>query len=46
MSRKQNKDCFVESNGSLSVSYWTDLDLDLSNQFGGLVYFSPFFACC
>ena len=43
MCRKQNKDyCFIESSSSFSVSYWTDLDLDLSYQFMGF-FFSPLF---
>lgn len=46
MYRKQNKNyCFIESGGSLSVSYWPDLDLGLSDQFVG-VFSSPFLACC
>ena len=43
MYREQNKDyCFIESGGSLSVSYWPDLDLGLSDQFVGF-FSSPFF---
>ena len=44
MCRKQNKDyCSIDSSGSFSVSYWTDLDLDLSYQFVGFFFFLPYF---